>query len=539
MSTSPDESRLRAALEAGEAIPLSPAGVVEYRSRGRVLVIGGEEAREFAPRLRPELRPQVLLTGDEQEPGVPVISLGGRELCIEGHLGAFTVTVGESGHPGREVIECDLILDLDIPHHLQARLPPPGYLRAVPGEPSALDLAETELKGLVGRFEKARYVDYDPARCAHGRSGKAGCRRCLDACPAEAIVSRGERIQVDPYRCQGGGACAAVCPSGAIRYTTPPLAELGERIRAALRSWCEGGGDPPVVALVSGGDRPSLDPLPGRVLPFTLEEVAGAGPELWLAALAWGASAVRLVSPSCPDAIDAGLAAPLRMIGEILDALGLPAGCVALVTPERVADGDRMPSIRPAAFAPLGDKRQLLFLAVGHLHDQAPRAPAMTELSAGAFFGAAFVDGRRCTLCMACAGACPGHALQAGGEQPALRFIEANCLQCGICTRTCPEEAIWISPRLLFDPEARRLPRTLHEEPPFECVACGTPFATRRVIENTLRRLAAHPMFASERARRRLMMCEACRVADIVQDREAISAGLAEAGSPLSGGEPR
>ena len=33
-------------------------------------------------------------------------------------------------------------------------------------------------------------------------------------------------------------------------------------------------------------------------------------------------------------------------------------------------------------------------------------------------------------------------------------------------------------------------------------------------------------MFASERARRRLQMCEDCRVVDAVQDSEAMQAGL-------------
>ena len=47
------------------------------------------------------------------------------------------------------------------------------------------------------------------------------CTRCIDACPADAITGLAERIEVNPYLCQGGGVCASVCPSGAIRYAYP------------------------------------------------------------------------------------------------------------------------------------------------------------------------------------------------------------------------------------------------------------------------------------------------------------------------------
>ena len=151
----------------------------------------------------------------------------------------------------------------------------------------------------------------------------------------------------------------------------------------------------------------------------------------------------------------------------------------------------------------------------------------MAVLSAGAPFGTADVDAHACTLCFSCVSACPGKALQTGGEGvPQLLFIEENCLQCGMCTRTCPEDALWITPRLIFDAESRSRKRKLHEEPPFLCTSCGKPFATRSVIDNMLNKLKGHHMFQSERARRRLTLCEDCRVIDIVQDPDALNGGL-------------
>jgi hypothetical protein len=55
----------------------------------------------------------------------------------------------------------------------------------------------------------------------------------------------------------------------------------------------------------------------------------------------------------------------------------------------------------------------------------------------------------------------------------------------------------------------------LHEEQPVCCVACGKPFATRSMLDKLSRKLEGHWMFQNEEARRRLHMCEDCRVRDL------------------------
>ena len=150
----------------------------------------------------------------------------------------------------------------------------------------------------------------------------------------------------------------------------------------------------------------------------------------------------------------------------------------------------------------------------------------MVTLTAGAPFGAVAINDKSCTLCLSCVSACPGNALQSGQDVPQLRFIESNCLQCGLCTLTCPEDAIHITPRLLFDREARNHPITLYEEEPFCCVSCGKPFATQSVINSMMTKLAGHWMFADESAMQRLKMCEDCRVVDVVQDAEMMGKGI-------------
>ncbi|MBE0550517.1 MAG: 4Fe-4S binding protein, partial [Rubrivivax sp.] len=122
----------------------------------------------------------------------------------------------------------------------------------------------------------------------------------------------------------------------------------------------------------------------------------------------------------------------------------------------------------------------------------------------------------KCTMCLSCVGACPVSALADNAERPQLRFIEKNCVQCGLCAVTCPEDAITLQPRLwLADGgKARKASRVLHEAEPFLCIRCSKPFGTLRGIESMMGKLAGHAMFQGAAAER-LKMCTDCRVIDM------------------------
>jgi Fe-S-cluster-containing hydrogenase component 2 len=119
-------------------------------------------------------------------------------------------------------------------------------------------------------------------------------------------------------------------------------------------------------------------------------------------------------------------------------------------------------------------------------------------------------------LCLSCVGACPEAALADNPEKPQLRFIEKNCVQCGLCAVTCPEQAITLQPRLwLADGgRARKTMRVLAEAEPFACIRCGKPFGTLQAIEAMIGKIGTHPAFQG-RAADRLKMCSDCRVIDI------------------------
>lgn len=518
-------SQAQAALE---GIAIKPTSLLEYRSRGRVAVIGGPEAMEFAPRLQVRHQTSVVLLHGAEEPGVTVLPVGGRGIEITGHLGDFNITLGMAGKPNHEVLNVDLVLDLSPIPLLSMPLSPPGYLYSDSEEHSLVN-AEQQLADLVGTFDKPRYFAYDASICAHARAGQTACNRCITACPAEAITSLVEAIKVDPYLCQGGGVCASVCPTGAIRYNYPAASDMLDRIRRLLQAYRQHEGAHAVIVFVAEADVATLNAIPSNLLPVIVEEVASIGLDVWLAALAYGARRVLLLeSPSMAARVSNALQMQLLTAQEILLGLGYADDAIALVRSDDIntACDALMPELPAATFAGLSEKRRMMFMALDHLHAHSPAAPDFVPLSPGAPFGAIEIDNTTCTLCLACTSVCPTHAVFAGNETPKLMFNEAQCVQCGICSSACPERAIILHSRLLADPQLRQRQITLHEEPPLCCVSCGKPFATKSVLTAMLAKLEGHWMFQDERAKRRLMMCEDCRVVDIVQDPQAMEQGF-------------
>ena len=500
-----------AAMAVLEGYELTPTSLIAYQSNGRVAIIGDSASLSLCLPWSDSLDMEMITTENEIE--------------VHGHLGAFTVNHLDS-HGNTQTCKADILLDLCVVPINKMEILPAGYLHVLITDENALDV-KAQVSELVGEFDKPKYFNYDASICAHAVNGKTVCTNCIDACPAGAIQSLADSIQVDPYLCQGGGGCSATCPSGAIQYAYPQLADSGNQVRKMLEVFHRNGGACAVIAFHAEQEFPqSVLTNTDNILPFRVEELASVGPDLCLSALVYGAAQVVLLQgDTIPNVSLAQLNRQVNWLQILLGGFGLSPDVVRLSTPGELLNSGLTETELPAAIYTMpNSKRQAVFQAVDHLYQNSDKRVELVELPAGAPFGTAVIDESLCTLCMACVGACPGKALQDGSnrEIPEIFFIEGNCLQCGACVQTCPEDAIAISPRLVFDREARNKSRALNRDVPFACIGCGKPFAPTSVIDKMHDRLKDHYMFGSRRALDRLKMCEDCRVADIVQDPEAL-----------------
>jgi ferredoxin len=431
----------------------------------------------------------------------------------------------------------DAVLDLTGGRPFPQHQPPQGYYRLDDADARATLKVAAELATLIGEFQKPKYFAYKAAICAHERSHKAGCTQCIDVCSTAAIFPDGNGVRVEPHLCMGCGACTTVCPSGALSFAYPAVPDLGERVRTLLATYAAGGGRDACLLLHAADGRDAVARLaragrglPARVIPLEVHHVASVGLDVWMAALAHGASqvAVLLAGSEAPQYRDA-LAFQMRIGDHIANALGYQGEHFRLVDGADRGVLERslwdwpvaLPPRVSATFALTAEKRTTLGLSLDHLAKHAPVPRALIPLPAGAPFGAVTVDRDTCTMCLACVGSCPEGALLDHPDAVRLRFIESNCVQCGICAATCPENAIALVPQLDLTPEARA-PRVLNEAAMFDCIKCGKPLGTRKMIESMLGKLAGHSMFAAPGALDRLRMCADCRVVDLVTHEHSV-----------------
>ncbi|MGE5095161.1 MAG: 4Fe-4S binding protein [Betaproteobacteria bacterium] len=524
-----------------------PVPSVSYQSRGNVLVIAGshaQRARNAAQALASRLHVTLLeAEPGESAPGIQCWS--GRIEEATGFLGEFAIAIaqlrtapGAAAATKPAAAKFDLVLDLGDKPLFAMRQPPQGYFRPASAEDPLGDLLE-EIGSAVGEFEKPRFFTYRDSICAHSRSQVVGCDACIRICSTAAISPDGDHVKVDPHLCMGCGACATVCPSGAMGYQYPRVSDRGAQIKHLMAAHRAAGGAEACIVFHNGHDARALlasaaasgHGLPARALPLEAWHVAAIGLDLMLPAIAFGASQVVVLTAGSEDREYLEALRHQMAIGQtILSALGYEGIHFAVIeaaTPHAIASkfaalAPARTVATPATFHVGNDKRTAIEFAVEHLAKQAPHLVESIALPPESPFGEIHVDREKCTMCMACVGACPESALMDGVDKPLLKFIERNCVQCGLCEGTCPEEAITLSPRLLLTPAVREA-RLLNETVPFHCISCGKAFGTKQMVDAMTGRLAAHSMFTQGSALRRLQMCADCRVVDMMSSKDEMS----------------
>jgi ferredoxin len=537
-----------AALIAAAREPIPDYPFVSLASEGVTLLYGKhEQTIEAAKLLKDHLDVTVLITDGDAVTPMSVTEfqlLKGVIRSAKGHLGAFEVKVDGYARPAPSsrdrlqfdlprddvTLHCDVLIDLSggTPLFSSPDLRD-GYLRAGPGDMTAVLRTVLKARDLTGVFDKPRYITFSEHLCAHSRSKIVGCHRCLDLCPTGAITPNGDHVAIDAQICAGCGQCAAACPTGAAGYALPPSDALLRKLRALLLTYGEAGGVQPILLLHDGEHGLPMvealarygEGLPPNVLPIQINEITQIGLEALAGAFAYGTTAVRFLVRAKPRHDLSGLIETIASAQTILAGLGFAGARVAMVeTDDPDALGESLRTIgimhgvaKPATFSPVGGKREVLQLALRELHLAAAAHVDVIALPEGAPFGKVEVNVEGCTLCLSCVSACPTGALSDSAERPLLRFTEDACVQCGLCKATCPEKVISLRPQIDFG--SRTAPScVIKQEDPFLCIRCGKPFGVKGSVERVVAKLEGqHWMYKDSKRRLDLVkMCADCRV---------------------------
>ncbi|QIA65665.1 4Fe-4S dicluster domain-containing protein [Vibrio astriarenae] len=507
---------------------------VSYESGGHTLIIGPTAIIESAAAQLPQLTSLTLLSTDgEKGSGSDIYYT--NSVQVAGFLGTFEVYVESNGLRSNLASvainhDCfDVVLDLCLDSCMTEEVPVPGYYPVGRGYPKLAEALE-EIPTLMGTFDKPKFFRLDTDMCAHSSRGVKGCERCVDACPAGALSSEGNdkighRIEINPYLCQGVGTCATSCPTEAIHYALPNPDDTQKFIERTLANYKQAGGVDPIVLICSSRHEAynvmALKALPDNVVPVVVEELPSIGIDTWFAALVNGATQVLFAaSRHMPQTIIRVLSSEVGIAQELLTQLGIAKETIDILFLESLRE--EAPTLCTQSFElSLGDlagnKRQRLFSALDALSDSRTPSEPVLSLPANAPYGNVSCESKGCTLCMSCVAVCPTRALHTDGDSPSLKFVEQDCVQCGLCEKACPESVLSLTPRMNWEQKARQNPVVIHEEKATECIRCQKPFAPQSMIDMLQNKLRNHSHFTDEAALNRIAMCEDCRVIDVFE----------------------
>ena len=317
---------------------------------------------------------------------------------------------------------------------------------------------------LLSRMAKASF-DYMDAPIVDSRcSTLKHCQLCVESCPQGAILP-GKPVRIDLERCTECGACVNSCPAG---FLWPPGISL-----YGLSKLLEGSEElvlAPLSRLHEAREGTVLRSQEGAAPLVVVLEALGRGIRL-------SGIGMELLDPYLEE----------------LDSL--PKGDGRAVEVRRFNDHASREASAVASMLQDSDE----WIPLDHLN----------------FFRVEVSE--ECTLCGACARACPSDALKVVEEGGVLRleFSHQLCVGCGTCGEICPEGAVKISrslnPHLLRSGEFIELTR----DEIARCRGCGAPLeGSVRMLERLEERIRAR---SGDKYAKMVWYCRDCKATMLLE----------------------
>lgn len=84
------------------------------------------------------------------------------------------------------------------------------------------------ISALTRKFIQSPSINLEENFCLRRRLRTCSCRRCVDACPSQALSDEGGKVSLNPDKCTSCGVCVASCPGDAFSFAGFILSQLLE-----------------------------------------------------------------------------------------------------------------------------------------------------------------------------------------------------------------------------------------------------------------------------------------------------------------------
>ena len=353
------------------------------------------------------------------------------------------------------------------------------------------------------KYRYTNYINYDSSICQYDKRREECCGKCAELCPSVAILKDDEKRQLvfSQVDCVGCGDCVSVCPSGSLEFTPLPSASFW-----ALLDFYKG----KKILLVD--EKFSLEnleiSLDKNVLPLVLN-TAQLNETTLLALLQTSGANITL----CATRLSKGNEDAIALLNDIFEKkFSKKAIFVANEAKNLQTALEKCEFIDDLRF----DLPKIPMLKREHFakrlaHIVGDDDLGVVESGEWVRYGQIKVDESRCTLCLACVGACNVGALVADSKDNSLKFNASLCTTCAYCVKSCAEPDTIALERSGIELNAAYFGfRTLASDELFACVECGKEFATKKAVERVAS-LMKGKFTGDEKRLKTLYCCAECK----------------------------